>query len=71
MGAMYVDQLHKIIPFKPDGDFPAGRMGLLTWSLHGSNTDLSKKLELKVRHVKSALGESKRFLLADCKRIEE
>ncbi|MDA9553628.1 MAG: hypothetical protein P8O77_03850 [Emcibacteraceae bacterium] len=70
-GRIYVDQLQKVVPFKLDVDFPIVTVGLLTWSLHGSNTDLPKKLELKARHVRSAHGLTKRILLAECKRIEE
>lgn len=71
-GRVFVDQLGRIVPIRPDEDFPAGRLPLLTWSLHGSNSsDLPKKLELNVKRVNSASGKTKRLLLSDCRRIED
>ena len=71
-GRIYVDQLHRIVPFKLDGDFSVSWLGLLTWSLHGSNSpSLPKKLEIQARHVKSAHGHTKRLLLAECRQLED
>lgn len=70
-GRIFIDQLEKILPFRPDGDFPISRLGLLTWSLHGSNTELPKKLQLDIRYIKSALGDVKRVLISDIQRLEE
>lgn len=70
-GRLYVDQLHRIVPFKPDGDFPLPGINSLTWSLHGSANGLPKKLKLTVKHIKSATNETKRLLLSDCKRDED
>lgn len=70
-GRIFIDQLGKIVPFRPNGDFSPARLGYLTWSLHGSNTELPNKLKLDVRYTKSALGEVKRVLVSDCQRIEE
>jgi hypothetical protein len=67
-GRVFVKELGRIVPFKPDGDFPGSSLGLLTWSLHGSNLDIQKKLEREVRPVKSSSGDTKRLLLSDCKR---
>lgn len=70
-GRAYIDQLNKIVPFKPDGDFNMGRIGGLTWSLHGSNVALPNKLKFSARRVCSASGQAKRLLLRDCSRVEE
>lgn len=70
-GRAYIDQLERIVPFRPDADFPTSTFSLLTWSLHGSNTDLPNKLEFHVRYVQSASGRTKRLLLSDCRRLEE
>jgi hypothetical protein len=70
-GRAYIDQFEKVIPFRPDGDFAAGDLPLLTWSLHGSNSGLPSKLEMRMRRVNSASGKIKRLLLADCRRAPE
>lgn len=65
---VFVDQFGRVVPMRPDGDFPAGDLQLLTWSLHGSNIGAPSKLELSVRRVSSASGKVKRLLLSDCRR---
>lgn len=69
-GRAFIDQLGRVVPFKPDGDFAMGGLQYLTWSLHGSNTGLPKALTINAREVKSASGETKRILLVDCMRNE-
>ncbi len=65
-GRAFIDQLERVVPVRPDGDFPAGDLGNLTWSLHGSNTGSRNKLLMRVRPVTSASGQVKRLLLSDC-----
>jgi hypothetical protein len=67
-GRAYIDQLNRVIPFRPGPDFRVGDLPLLTWSLHGSNAALPKKLEFRATQVRSARGEAKRLLLVDCRR---
>ena len=67
----FVDQLGRVVPMRPDGDFPAGDLPLLTWSLHGSNIGQRNKLEIRARRVSSASGKVKRLLLSDCRRAPE
>lgn len=67
-GRAFIDQLDKVVPIRPDGDFPAGDLAHLTWSLHGSNIGARSKLLLRARTVTSAGGKVKRLLLADCAR---
>ncbi|WP_221793510.1 hypothetical protein [Aquisediminimonas sediminicola] len=69
-GRAFIDQLHRVVPFKPDGDFAMGGLQYLTWSLHGSANELPKSLTINAREVKSATGETKRILLVDCMRGE-
>jgi len=69
-GRIFIDQLSRVIPFKPDGDFAMGGLQYLTWSLHGSTNDLPKSLSLHAREVKSATEETKRLLLVDCARAD-
>lgn len=61
-----MDQLGKVVPVRPDGDFPAGDLAHLTWSLHGSNIGAPNKIDMRARRVTSASGKVKRLLLADC-----
>lgn len=70
-GRAYVDQIGKVVPFRPNGDFPAGDLAQLTWSLHGSNIGGRNKLDLRVRRITSASGKVKRLLLSDCRRAPE
>ncbi|MEM6309975.1 MAG: hypothetical protein AAF754_07985 [Pseudomonadota bacterium] len=65
-GRAFIDQLERVVPVRPDGDFPIQQLGFLTWSLHGSNTGAPKKLTLRARRVSSASGKVKRLLIADC-----
>jgi len=65
-GRAYIEEFGRIVPFRPDGDFPAGEFPKLTWSLHGSNTGAAKRLKLSARRVTSASGKVKRLLLSDC-----
>ncbi|WP_343080219.1 hypothetical protein [Ostreiculturibacter nitratireducens] len=69
-GRVFSDQHGRIIPFRPDGDFPGASLRYVTWSHHGSTNSLPKKLNLVVREIKSAKGETKRLLLSDCERAE-
>ncbi len=65
---VFVDQIEKVVPVRPDADFNVGNLALLTWSLHGSNTASPSKLKMQVRRVSSASGKIKRLLLSDCER---
>jgi hypothetical protein len=67
-GRAFVDQLGKVAPFRPDPDFPEAELGLITWSLHGTNIGMPNKLELRARRISSANGRIKRLILADCRR---
>ena len=67
-GRAFVDQLERVVPVRPDGDFPAGDLAHLTWSLHGSNIGAPSKLDMRARRVTSASGKVKRLLLSDCQR---
>lgn len=67
-GRAFVDQFAKVVPIRPDGDFPAGDLAHLTWSLHGSNIGAPSKIDMRARRVTSASGKVKRLLLADCQR---
>jgi len=68
-GRVYVEELQKIVPFRPGQGFLHGRRGLFSWSLHGSTVDTDSKLSLSAYKVESAGGVVKRLLLADCSRI--
>lgn len=68
---VFVDQFERVIPMRPDADFPVGGLSLLTWSLHGSNIGSPNKLDMRVRRVSSASGKIKRLLLSDCVRAPE
>ncbi|SLN28619.1 hypothetical protein ROA7450_01188 [Roseovarius albus] len=70
-GRAFIDQLGRVIPLRPDGDFPVGDLSHLTWSLHGSNVGARNKLLLRARTVTSANGKVKRLLLSDCQRAPE
>ena len=67
-GRAFIDQLERVVPVRPDADFPAADLGYLTWSLHGSNTATRNKLVMRARRVSSASGKVKRLLLVDCAR---
>lgn len=67
-GRAFVDQLDRVVPVRPDGDFSAGDLQFLTWSLHGSNIGTRNKLEFRARRVVSASGKVKRLLLSDAQR---
>ncbi len=64
-GRAFIDQFDKVVPIRPGGDYNMGDLPLLTWSLHGSNAGLPKKLQLRARRVCSANGKVKRLLLVD------
>lgn len=68
-GRAFIDPLERVVPFRPDGDFPAADLGQLTWSLHGSNIGGRNKLHFRARKVTSASGKVKRLLLADCSKV--
>lgn len=67
----FIDQLDRVVPIRPDGDFPYGDLHLLTWSLHGSNIGARNKIDMRARRVVSASGKVKRLLLSDCNRAPE
>jgi len=69
-GRIFIDQLARVVPFRPDENFPHSHLGNLTWSLHGSNVGVSNKLTLRARTVKSASGKIKRLLVSDCNPIQ-
>lgn len=68
---VFVNQLDRVIPMRPDGDFATGDLPLLTWSLHGSSIGTSNKLDLRIRRVNSSSGKVKRLLLSGCSRASE
>lgn len=67
-GRAFVDRLERVVPIRPDGDFPSSDLHNLTWSLHGSNIGSPNKLDMRARTVTSASGKVKRLLLVDCQR---
>lgn len=67
-GRAFIDQLSRVVPIRPDGDFSAGDLAHLTWSLHGSNIGAPSKINMTARRVTSASGKVKRLLLSDCHR---
>ncbi|MEP5622164.1 MAG: hypothetical protein ABJP82_06235, partial [Hyphomicrobiales bacterium] len=67
-GRAFVDQLERVVPVRPDGDFPAGDLAFLTWSLHGSNIGAASKIDMRARRITSASGKVKRLLLSDCQK---
>jgi len=68
---VFVDQLQRVVPVRPDADFAAGDLPFLTWSLHGSNIGSPNKLDMRVRRVTAASGKVKRLLLVGCQRASE
>jgi hypothetical protein len=66
----YIDELGKVVPIRPDSDFPTGALPFLTWSLHGDTIGGNKKLEIRARRVSSASGKVKRLLVSDCQRAQ-
>lgn len=70
-GRAFIDEYGRIIPFKRSADFPEDKRGLLSWSLHGSNLDTRKKLEIEAKKVESSSGIVKRLIVSDCNLIEE
>lgn len=67
-GRAYVSSVNRIVPFRLDTDFPEGKRGFITWSLHGSNIHRSKNLRLDALETTSAAGTIKRLTLIDCAR---
>lgn len=65
-GRAFVRELGKVLPFRPAPDFPDGKRGFLTWSLHGDNIHGKKDLKFWASRVDSAQGDAKRLLLSDC-----
>ncbi|UWQ08850.1 DUF7946 domain-containing protein [Aliiroseovarius crassostreae] len=70
-GRAFLDQLERVVPFRPSQDFPTEKLPMLTWSLHGRTAQLRNKLTFKVRKVRSAHGETKRIILVDCDMVPE
>lgn len=70
-GRAYIDQFNRVIPVRPNGDFPAADLAQLTWSLHGSNIGAPSKLLVRARRVSSASGKVKRLMLSDCRRAPQ
>lgn len=68
-GRAYIEEFNRILPFTRAGDFDSERRGLLSWSLHGSNLDIKKKLTFDARKVESANGLVKRLIVSDCARV--
>ena len=66
-GRAFIQQLNRVVPVRPDGDFAAGDLGVLTWSLHGSNVGDRNRIIMRGRPVTSASGQVKRVLLSDCR----
>lgn len=65
-GRAYIYELLRIVPFRLSEDFAFGRRGLLTWSLHGSTTNVPHQLDIQAQRIESAHGEVKRLILVDC-----
>ncbi len=70
-GRAFIDDFGRIIPFKRSTEFPEDKRGLLSWSLHGSNLDIKKKLEIEAKKVESSSGIVKRLIVTDCDLIDE
>lgn len=69
-GRMFVEELDRIIPFRPADSFNRSKDGNLTWSLHGNATGQGKRLRLTAKRIESARGEAKRLLLTNCAAVE-
>lgn len=67
-GRAYFHSIKKIVPIRKSDDFDTKHKGLLTWSLHGSHLDTDKDLIFVGRKIQSATGETKRFIIDDCRR---
>lgn len=70
-GRAFIDQPGRVVPVIPDGDFPAGDLENLSWSLHGSNTGDRNKLVIQARTVTSSGGHVKRLLLSGCQKAPD
>lgn len=68
-GRIYIDQLNKVVAFRPKETFPHSQFRNLTWSLHGSTVGSINKINIEASFVKSASGKIKRILLSECKPI--
>lgn len=67
-GRAFIDQLERVVPVRPGGDYPSADLAHLTWSIHGSNIGARNKLTMRAHTVTSASGKVKRLLLVDCVR---
>lgn len=65
----YIEELDKIIPFRPDHRFQSNLQGNFTWSLHGSTTDRRNRLRINATPVLSSNGKIKRLLVNNCERV--
>lgn len=64
-GRAYINELARIVPFRPGKDFSPLKAGYLTWSLHGNATAVPLQLKLFATKIRSANGEVKRLILSD------
>ena len=69
-GRAFIDQLGRVVPIRPGGDYTIGDLPLLTWSLHGSNANLPKKLTMRARRVTSANGKVKGYYWSSTHALE-
>lgn len=65
-GRAFIRELGRIIPFRPNENFPSSKRGILTWSLHGNTVQGEKELRFWASKIESAKGDAKRLILADC-----
>lgn len=65
-GRAYINEIKKIVPFRPDDAFSTGKDGFLTWSLHGGATNVTNGLLFHGKRIESATGDVKRLILTDC-----
>ncbi|KZX90054.1 hypothetical protein A3726_10515 [Erythrobacter sp. HI0037] len=66
-GRAYFHSIKKIVPVRKSDAFNQVNKGFLTWSLHGSHLSTDKDLIFTGRKIESAQGETKRFIIDDCR----
>ena len=69
-GRAYINEIKKIVPFRPDDAFSKLKDGHLTWSLHGGATNVEHKLRFEAKRIEAATGEVKRILLTNCEQFK-